>query len=250
MSTCLIVPIPIDCSLIVHRGLIGVGGFIDSPIPEEIKNEKSMVFVFGAKGFFGYGATSTNTLMWWSTCQAENIPEQRIITPEEMKAQLKARHGSWTDPIIKDIIEKAAVTHIYPVWTIGELPRWGIDGLVAIGDAAHALQPTSGQGSSQALEDAKCFPLLLSKFLEISIKEPGKLSLEDAVSLSTTGFYEIRQPRVQKIVNRTKVTAGRKRDQSFVEEMTLCFALWIIGKVPGLGMSSEPSNRKNRHANA
>jgi len=201
-----------------------------------------MVFVFGASGFFGYGAVSPNTLMWWSTCQAENIPEQRIIAPEEMKAQLEARHESWSNPIIKDIIEKAAVTQMYPVWTIAELPYWGIDGLVTIGDAAHALQPTSGQGSSQALEDAKCFSLLLSKLLEISTREPGKLSLEEAVALSTKGFYEIRKPRIQKIVDRTKMTAGRKGTQSFLEEMAFCLLLWVIGKVPSLGMARNVLN--------
>lgn len=201
-----------------------------------------MCFVFGANGFFGYGATSLNNLMWWSTCQAEDIPAQRIITPEEMKDQLKARHGSWNDPIIKDVIEKTAVTQIYPVWTIGELPLWGADGLVTIGDAAHALQPTSGQGSSQALEDAKCLPLLLSKFLEIGIREPGKLSLEEVIALSTKGLYEIRKPRVQKIADRTKLMAQRKKDQSFLQEMMLCFFLWLMGKVPAIGKSTKLSS--------
>jgi 2-polyprenyl-6-methoxyphenol hydroxylase-like FAD-dependent oxidoreductase len=217
------------------RGLIGVGGFIDGAIPEEIKQEESMVFVFGRNGFFGYGATSPNTTMWWSTCQAENVPAQRKISADEMKAQLQTRHSSWRDPIVQDIITKVDVTQIYPVWTLGDLPHWSTDGLVVVGDAAHALQPTSGQGASQALEDAKCLPLLLSKFLEKRAKDSKKLSLEDAIALSTQAFYEIRSPRVKKIADRTKMIAQRKKDQTIFEEMMVCSLIYLMGKIPAVG---------------
>jgi 2-polyprenyl-6-methoxyphenol hydroxylase-like FAD-dependent oxidoreductase len=223
--------------------LIGVGGFIDGPIPDEIKEEESMVFVFGPNGFFGYGATSPNTTMWWSTCSAENVPAERKISAEDMKVQLQARHGSWKDPIIKDILEHVDVTSIYPVWTLGSLPKWGSGGLLVLGDAAHALQPTSGQGASQALEDAKCFPLLLSKFLKRSkelqaskgSKAPPKTNLDDIIAMSAQAFYNVRAPRVKKIADAANRIAQRKKDQSIIEEMMLCGILYTIGKLPKVG---------------
>lgn len=241
----------VEARLTPCRGLIGVGGFIDGPIPDEIKEEESMVFAFGPNGFFGYGATSPTTTMWWSTCSAENVPAQRKITPEEMKIQLQERHGSWKDPIIKDILEHVDVTSIYPVWTLGNLPNWGSDGLLVLGDAAHALQPTSGQGASQALEDSKCFPLLLSKFLkrwkEVKSSKASKgmkdakTSLEDIIAMSTKAFYDIRKPRVKKIADAANRIAQRKKDQSLVEEMMLCGILYTVGKLPSVGKHSATS---------
>lgn len=216
-----------------------------------------MTFVFGPNGFFGYGATSPTTTMWWSTCSAENVPAQRKINAEDMKVQLQARHGTWKDPIIKDILEHVDVTSIYPVWTLGDLPNWGSDGLLVLGDAAHALQPTSGQGASQALEDAKCFPLLLSKVLKRSKETKGpaskeskvtpKMSLDDIIAMSVKAFYDIRQPRVKKISDAANRIAQRKKDQSFFEEMMLCGVLYAIGKLPAVGKFTAPTERGSDH---
>jgi 2-polyprenyl-6-methoxyphenol hydroxylase-like FAD-dependent oxidoreductase len=218
-----------------YEGLIGVGGFVRDKVPQSVLDEKSMVFTFGRNGFFGYGAVSQNDAMWWSTCQADDVPANRKLSPTEMKKQLVERHGSWNDPNIQDIIETSDVSQIYPVWTTPLLPHWGVDGLLVVGDAAHALQPTSGQGSSQALEDARCLSLLLSKFLSEHLAKPEKLSLQQAIELSIKAQYEVRSPRIKRIVDRTKMMADRKREQTVVEEMTLCFFLWFIGKVPSAG---------------
>ena len=48
-------------------GLVGIGGFINKPLPEEVVKDKSMVFTFGRNGFFGYssvGPAETNNMMW------------------------------------------------------------------------------------------------------------------------------------------------------------------------------------------
>jgi 2-polyprenyl-6-methoxyphenol hydroxylase-like FAD-dependent oxidoreductase len=163
-----------------------------------------------------------------------------------MKVELQARHGSWNDPIIKNILENVNVTSIYPVWTLGDLPNWGSDGLLVLGDAAHALQPTSGQGASQALEDSKCFPLLLSKFLKRSTewkapasstesKASPEPSLDDIVAMSIKAFHDIRKPRVKKIADAANRIAQRKKDQSLFEEMMVCGMLYAVGKMPKFG---------------
>jgi 2-polyprenyl-6-methoxyphenol hydroxylase-like FAD-dependent oxidoreductase len=218
-----------------YEGLIGVGGFLRGKVPQEVIDEKSMVFTFGRNGFFGYAAMNQTDSMWWSTCQADEVPTNRTISPKDMQEQLRQRHGSWRDGEIQQFIDKSNVSQIYPVWTTPELPHWGTDGLVVVGDAAHALQPTSGQGSSQAFEDAKCLSLLLSKFLSVKQTKPEQLSLQQAVELSLKGQYEVRNPRIQKIVERTKMMADKKREQTVAEELFMCFFLWVIGKIPSLG---------------
>jgi len=195
-----------------------------------------MVFTFGPNGFFGYSATSPNQTMWWSTCQAEDIPEQRKVPVRDMQEQLKERHGWWKDQAIQRIIAEAAVTQLYPVWTVPPLPHWGDGGLVVIGDAAHALDPTSGQGASQALEDARCIALLLAGFIKKSQENPDKLGLEEAIQLTSQSLYELKNPRVQKIAVRASRFSGSKKDMNIVAEMMMCGFLWILGKMPALGM--------------
>jgi 2-polyprenyl-6-methoxyphenol hydroxylase-like FAD-dependent oxidoreductase len=195
-----------------------------------------MVFTFGPNGFFGYSSSGKGT-MWWSTCEATDIPPSTRISLEDMRAQLKARHGKWKDPVLQAIVEKADVDSIYPVWTTPELPYWGKQGCVLIGDAAHALQPTSGQGSSQALEDAKTFALCLERFLsrsEASV-EGNTSTLNEALELTSKVYYQVRNPRINKIVERTKMMSNRKKEQGIAEEMMTCFFLWLVGKVPSVG---------------
>lgn len=194
-----------------------------------------MVFEFGRNGFFGYSAISPTQAMWWSTCQADGVPNETRMDPEALKAQLIARHGSWKDPHVHSLVEKSDVDSIYPVWQTPQLPNWGDHGLVVLGDAAHAINPTSGQGSSQAFEDAKCFTLVLSKFLAAGAEKSSKLTEQEVIELSIKTFHAVRSPRIKKIYERTKMMAGRKRDQTLPEEMFLCLLLWLMGKVPSVG---------------
>ncbi|TPR01049.1 Integral peroxisomal membrane peroxin family protein [Aspergillus niger] len=48
-----------------------------------------------------------------------------------------------------------SVQTMWPTWTSPPLPTWEREGVVLVGDAAHALPSTSGQGASQALEDVE-----------------------------------------------------------------------------------------------
>jgi 2-polyprenyl-6-methoxyphenol hydroxylase-like FAD-dependent oxidoreductase len=193
-----------------------------------------MVFTFGANGFFGYGASGDKETMWWSTCEGEDIPEKTKIDPEDLREQLKSRHGNWKDPNIPKFLDIANVGSIYPTWTTPLLPHWGTDGLLLVGDAAHALQPTSGQGSSQAMEDGVTISLLLKRFLSQCPETGGngELSVADACNMASKTYFEIRGPRIAKIVGRTQKIAKHKKDLSFVQEMTLYFFVWLLNKLP------------------
>ena len=228
---------------VAPRGLIGVGGFIAQDPPAEVLRDKSMVFTFGPNGFFGYGAVSPQSAMWWSTCEAPCPPREKLqVDADKMRTQLKKRHGWWKDPVIKSIIDDVHVEHVWPTWTVPPLPHWGKDGVVLIGDAAHALQPTSGQGSSQGFEDAKTLVLCLQKHLE-GCHDPAlndtpdgtdNPSIADAVRKATALYFAVRSPRVDKIVQRTAQMASSKKEQGFVQEMFVCGFFWLLGKIPSL----------------
>jgi 2-polyprenyl-6-methoxyphenol hydroxylase-like FAD-dependent oxidoreductase len=228
---------PIQSLTCFNRELLGVGGYVENWVPPSVDKDKSMVFTFGNNGFFGYAAASETMGMWWSTCHSEALPANRKLDPEDLRNQLRKRHAHWKDPIIHECIEKSGVSQIYPTWSTPDLPTWSANGLVVVGDAAHALHSTSGQGASMALEDSQCLTLLISKYVEESNKSEDKLSIEDAVGLSLKSFYNLRHGRVKRISDRAKMMAGSKHDMPFIAEMMLCGMMWLMGKVPSLGKS-------------
>ncbi|RYO97378.1 hypothetical protein DL765_011222 [Monosporascus sp. GIB2] len=179
-----------------YEGFCGVGSFIDVDIPEAITRHKSIVFTFGPTGSFGYCSAapeSQRKLGWWSNWGTPDIPDSNIVNSEEIRRQLRERHGTWKDPVIQYIIENMTTDRVYPIWTTPDLPHWGQRGAVLLGDAAHTLPATSGQGAGQALEDSVTFSLLLSHFLAKVETAGGDLTLKEAIELSSKGLYEIHQ---------------------------------------------------------
>lgn len=159
------------------------------------------------------------------------MPDKKTnLDPETMRAELQARHATWKDDTIHHILEKANVESIYPTWTTPLLPLWGKDGMVLVGDAAHALQPTSGQGSSQALEDGKTLAFLLKYFLTKAEKK--EITVREACDEASKAYYKIHSPMITKIVQRTKQIANQKKDLPFVQEMMVYFFMWLMGALP------------------
>lgn len=197
-----------------------------------------MVFEFGGNGFFGYssgGPATRRQLMWWSTFETASLPDSKDIDPRDIKYALLERHKHWKDPIVQDTIANADVESIYPTWIMPELPHWGEKGIVLIGDAAHALDPTTGQGASQALEDSQTFALLLAEVFDVErygCSQP-KWAIDQAIEM----YFQIRSPRVQKIVERGKQLASSKASVGIVKEYIMYFFLWLLIKFPSLGKS-------------
>lgn len=78
--------------------------------------------------------------------------------------------------------------NIWPFYVIPKLPSWSSEHrrVLLVGDAAHALPPSSGQGISQAVEDVVMLALLLGK---------GKSEKEDL------GWWQqYRQERLERIL--------------------------------------------------
>ncbi|KAL8691573.1 MAG: hypothetical protein Q9218_003233 [Villophora microphyllina] len=236
----------------VFDGLTGVGGFVPSSHLPQCEPRGRMTVTFGAHGFFGYGACTIahqsnhfaectappgNEAVWWSTYETTDIPDTRNFDKEDILRQLKERHAGWKDPTINKIVDEAAVDSIYPTYITPDLPTWHTRGLVLVGDAAHAMQPSSGQGAAQGLEDAQVFSMLLAHYLERHFSQsaaragrPIPATVGEAVDQASKKYFEIRKPRVKRIVDRAKQMGDTKRKKGFIEEWLTYFILWIIGK--------------------
>ena len=224
-----------------------------APLPPRVTDNNAMVFTFGRNGFFGYASgspASANALMWWSTFETDMLPSGTNLDPVEIKAKMQERHGGWADPVVREIVSRAEVDSIYPTWVLPDLPHWGEGGIVLVGDAAHALSPTTGQGASQALEDAQTLSLLLAEILKKTynpddaaaastggayITAPWVGRERDAVAQALKLFYDIRQPRVAAIAERGRKLDRGKTNMSVFEEYGMYCFFWVITHFPSIG---------------
>ena len=254
-----------------YEGLTGLGGFVPGSVLEGTGyNQNAMSITFGPNGFFGHGyvgsvshlSTATNAALredhhplaaWWSTFSSD-VPKPYekadksetgsltgIDTGFDRDTALKellARHSTWKNPTIQAMLnyikENQAIEHIYPTYTTPELPTWKSDSgnVILIGDAAHALQPSSGQGACQALEDAEALALLLKHYLK-SGEEDASTIRDDriAVSAAMIKFVELRKPRIAKIYIQSQRMSSRKLDMNIVQEYLMYFFIWLSTKL-------------------
>lgn len=217
-----------------------------------------MTVTFGGNGFFGYvysrsAATDPNrnsaehlhpptpgdTITWWSTFGMDECPDSKTVDRAAITQDLRERHASWRDPVIQEIIRSVDVQTMYPTWTTPELPIWDRDGIVLLGDAAHALPPTSGQGASQALEDAESFALFLGHYLSRVYGKGGEdeqdsvtgaSSENDAIQLAAKKHMALRRPRVKALLDEARRRQSRKMKMNIVQELLMYLIIWLVGK--------------------
>ena len=139
-----------------YTGLLGAGGYARvegvAPTPEATSR-----MVFGKRAFFGYQTAPSGEVYWFTN----------LVHPELGREEIAARgDDAWKKyvldlfaddlPDITTILEAAAPEHFRPMGTydMASLPRWSRGRVAVMGDAAHAVSSSSGQGASQAMEDA------------------------------------------------------------------------------------------------
>lgn len=134
-----------------RRGaLLNTGGFAP-PQPTDARGG-SFEMLFGRRAFFGYGAAPDGGIWWFANPVHGGGPDPR--PGDAWRAHLLDLFADDRSPAAAII---ASTPGELPVWTLHDLPavrRWHRDRMVLVGDAAHAVSPSSGQGASLAVEDA------------------------------------------------------------------------------------------------
>lgn len=199
---------------------------------------------FGYNGFFGYGACSApssstsnatsacapgSQAVWWSTYSLPTLPSSDDFDEVAICNDLQSRCAGWKDPTIQRIVSEVAVDSIYPTWTTPELPTWEAPGVVLVGDAAHALQTSSGQGTSQALEDAQALSMLLAENLRCAVSHPSRL--EASLQMALKSYCTMRMPRVKRIADHAKQMGDMKREKGILAEYIMYLFIWIKGMI-------------------
>ncbi|WP_127497540.1 FAD-dependent oxidoreductase [Actinoplanes solisilvae] len=145
-----------------YLGLLNAGGFTDGPVDAVEDRTPGMVHMaFGKRAFFGWTSAPDGSVWWFA-----NPPSRQPVRPGDFTA------ASWREHLISlfegDALPAAeiirATGEVLGPWNTDDLPRvpvWRSRRTVLIGDAAHAVAPSSGQGASMAFEDAVTLGLCL-----------------------------------------------------------------------------------------
>ncbi|KAI8716595.1 FAD-binding-3 domain-containing protein [Fusarium sp. LHS14.1] len=241
-----------------YEGLVGIGGFVPADDLRDSVDKGSINFVFGGSGFFGYFFSESSSsdserdspshicepgdsLAWWSTYEIKECPDPKSLDMDDVMRQLRERHDMWKDPVVQSVLKSAHIQNMYPTWTSSELPTWECDGVVLLGDAAHALPPTSGQGASQALEDCEAFTLFLAHNFGIRSGQDEPLnhaSLKQAINKAAKQYMDLRQPRVRQILKAAQKMQNSKRTMGAIQEYAMYTFMKVIGFFPSLATKS------------
>jgi 2-polyprenyl-6-methoxyphenol hydroxylase-like FAD-dependent oxidoreductase len=102
-------------------------------------------------------------------------------------AEVRRRVGRWHDPIpaLLDATTPGSVLR-HDIYDLDPLPRFTMDRVALLGDAAHAMTPFLAQGASQALEDA--------------VVLAAELAGGGPVTAALDRYDRARRPRTQQIV--------------------------------------------------
>ncbi|KLJ12372.1 hypothetical protein EMPG_09537 [Blastomyces silverae] len=109
---------------------------------------------------------------------------------------LRENQSEWPD-IVQSALENAPVENmgIWPFYGIPKFSKWAssTNRVIVLGDAAHAIPPTAGQGVNQAFEDVNMLALLLSN-----------LSPQTPLAEALKFWQDYRQRRIDKILELTQ----------------------------------------------
>lgn len=116
---------------------------------------------------------------------------------EELQRMFRANKSEWPD-LVQSAMENMMLDRlsIWPYYVVPHLDTWSSPKkrVVILGDAAHAIPPTAGQGASQAFEDVFSLALLLSKM-------GGKVQWDAVLEF----WQKYRVERVEKVLALTMV---------------------------------------------
>ncbi len=164
----------------MFNGLMDFGGFARVKALPFAPGINTMVF--GSRAFFGAFTTPAGETWWF-----HNGP------PDIPMLELHRDDPAWISELIR------ATPQVLGPWRIHDLPampRWSRGRVALLGDAAHAMSPSAGQGASLALEDA----MVLAKCLRDDPDAPRAF----------VAFERLRRPRVDAIFKTAQRNSSTK----------------------------------------
>jgi 2-polyprenyl-6-methoxyphenol hydroxylase-like FAD-dependent oxidoreductase len=174
----------------VYSGFLNLGGVVQTDLPP---TGTAMRMIVGRRAVFGFAVRSGGETWWFSDYAVTDEPPRGVLEIADgsiYRERLRELHRD-DPPEVARILE--AVRDDIGAWAAYDLPsipRWHRGKICLIGDAAHAVGPHLGQGTSLALEDA----FVLAKCVR-DIRDPAA---------AFPAFERLRRERVERVAGQSR----------------------------------------------
>ncbi|HWV50650.1 MAG TPA: NAD(P)/FAD-dependent oxidoreductase [Microbacterium sp.] len=200
-----------------YTGIVDCGSWTEVDLPDTTRQQ----MYFGRRAFFGY-TVKDKVAYWFTNLPRRDEPARRELDDLDQDAWMATiRRLHENDPApIRAILEAAG--HSLGAWPLYDMPTldtWHTDRVCLVGDAAHAVSPSTGQGASLAIEDAA----VLAHWMQ----------LETDPQTVFAGFTSDRKERAEKIVRFGRQIGARKVSSTagnLFRDLTLGMFLRMGGK--------------------
>ncbi|KAJ6782704.1 hypothetical protein PWT90_07591 [Aphanocladium album] len=145
----------------------------------------------------------------WDVQRAEEVANFKT----ELTDVLKDGNGSFVE-MLRSVVDATQTVSFYPVFKLDEGVNWHRGRCIILGDAAHAMSPSSGQGTSMAIEDV----FLLSRLLQ---------DAATPLEVAFQAFVNIRRPRVEELGRLGLQNASIRQSSSVLGLKLKEWALWV-----------------------
>ncbi|MFB7666349.1 FAD-dependent monooxygenase [Kitasatospora sp. NPDC056138] len=180
-----------------YTGLGNTGGF--ARVEGITGTPGAYHMVFGKRCFFGYTIAPDGQVWWFG-----NPPRPTEIPREQLAATTAGQWRTMMLDLYRDdnspataIVAASEPFKVFNQYDLPTVPVWHRGPMIIVGDAAHAVAPSSGQGASMAAEDA----VTLAKCLR-------DLPTTEA---AFTAYERLRRERVQRVVAHGSRGSGSKQ---------------------------------------
>jgi FAD-dependent urate hydroxylase len=138
-----------------YLGLLNAGGFTTGPVAPALRTEPGVMrMAFGRRAFFGWVPAPDGSVWWFANPPRRRPAEPAEWTPASWRAELLELFAGDAMPAAALVDASDEIVGPWNTWDLPRVPVWRDDRTILIGDAAHAVSPSSGQGASMAIEDA------------------------------------------------------------------------------------------------
>lgn len=224
-------------------GLMGVMGTVMADNLQSLTADHGLQLpsmLFGANGSFAIMPASFDgkEVGYFATIEAEDRGREGWAKLEEAKDELKKMlddrfldtKSSWP-PLVKELCQNAPPSTLtsWPFFSVPHLDCWSSlkQRVVVIGDAAHAIPPTGGQGAAMALEDAETLAYVLSRVFAPDFEM-------DTWPTILEKWQEHRLARIAKVMDFTSKNGRlRKSSPHFYEQAAKEWVVWAGFKFTG-----------------
>jgi FAD-dependent urate hydroxylase len=138
-----------------YTGMGNVGGFTRTPGVEPDGGDYRMIW--GKRCFFGYTVSPDGEVWWFANPPSRtelSRAQLRAVTPDQVQATLISLLEHDSGPAAAIVASTTSGILLGNQYDIPPATTWHGERTVVIGDAAHAVSPSTGQGVSLAFEDA------------------------------------------------------------------------------------------------